>query len=97
MLKLLVLLLLGKRESRFEVIRIRGRNVSIQIEEYVPATELKERYEDRLQARPETIFEKSERIKQLLETGEMTMNQARKEYGLKPIEDPFFDKFLKKA
>lgn len=45
MRKILIMFLLARKKSCFEIVRIGGRNISIQIEEYIPANEILEKYE----------------------------------------------------
>lgn len=48
MRKILIKLLLGRKKSCIDVVRIKGRNMIIQIEEYIPANEVLEKYETAL-------------------------------------------------
>lgn len=48
LIKLLIRFLLRKQESYFRIIKVGNRNVSIDIEEYIPASEMIEKFEKRL-------------------------------------------------
>jgi hypothetical protein len=46
MLKLLAFILLRRKKSRLEIVRLGGRKVIVRLEEYVPASRFIQKYED---------------------------------------------------
>ncbi|MFF5994242.1 hypothetical protein AAGS61_05745 [Lysinibacillus sp. KU-BSD001] len=45
-LKLVISILLGRKKQYIKVVKVKKRNVLIQIEEYTPATELLQKLDD---------------------------------------------------
>jgi hypothetical protein len=45
-LKFVISILLGRKKQYIRVVKVKNRNVLIKIEEYIPATELLQKFDD---------------------------------------------------